>query len=149
MPAFPQRTILQFLQGFLLASLLLTSGCMSVATVALETMDENISVLRNENCKAAHLLFAKAYCQPRSRPADEAPLYCFRTLGDVNCHNVPDPYQMAKGSRGVMPQPLDSTLLKMPEGPPPNLPPSDLGIEPVLTSQDLRPGHRSHSISAK
>jgi len=78
------------------------TGCLSVASIAVETLDENVSIARDENCKTGHLLFGKSYCQSRRRPQEVAPLYCFQTLGGIDCHATPDPYAMTIPGR-VMP----------------------------------------------
>jgi hypothetical protein len=56
--------------------------------------DHVFSYVRDEDCRTTAYLETGHYCRPNPEPVTlvQEPLYCYRTLADVECHRVPDPF---------------------------------------------------------
>ncbi len=90
----------------LLASWLVQGGCTAtqltgaaagVDIVSLNTTkktigDHVVSGITGEDCSIISLAETGTYC-PEKIVVDRSRLYCYRTLGDVECHHIPDPYK--------------------------------------------------------
>jgi hypothetical protein len=52
-----------------------------------------IHALTGKDCVPLNLLAGKPACQDEEtkQAKDEKPIYCYRTLGQVDCHSDPDP----------------------------------------------------------
>ena len=100
----------------LAAALLLTlsagalGGCIMVpailVTSAIELVDETASLRLDMNCATTHLLLIEPYCRSRTVPNNQPPVYCFRTLGGVDCYAEDDPYGVGESSRVKPGRPL-------------------------------------------
>jgi hypothetical protein len=92
--------------GSLVAAMLLLAGCAAAPVVAgvagadyaqttatkKTLIDHVASSVTGEDCSVIAFSETGTYCQEKivvQRP----PIYCFKTLGDVECHNAPDPYR--------------------------------------------------------
>lgn len=64
------------------------TGCTSV--VVENVVDETLSAYAEADCAAKNLLFGEAICDKPDVGAPP-PVYCYNTLGDVECYDVPDP----------------------------------------------------------
>lgn len=90
----------------LLASWLTQSGCtatqltgaaVGVDMVSLNTTKKTIgdhvaSGITGQDCSIISLTETGTYC-PEKLVVDRSRLYCYRTLADVECHHIPDPYK--------------------------------------------------------
>ena len=94
---------------FLLAALAFTgivaSGCSgsSIAVMGADAMTQLASgrsitgnvihAFTGKDCVPMNILSGKPMCPEENTAAakDEAPVYCYRTLGQVDCHAEPDP----------------------------------------------------------
>jgi len=55
-------------------------------------IDHAVSSARGEECSIVQLEREGYYCK-ENIVVDRSNLYCTKTLGDVECHNLPDPYR--------------------------------------------------------
>lgn len=91
----------------LLALLPLAAGCTplgmvggAAATVDLVSlnstrktlMDHAASGLTGRDCSVISFSETGEYC-PEKVVVDRSDIYCYRTLADVECHHIPDPYR--------------------------------------------------------
>ncbi|MCF8468610.1 MAG: hypothetical protein K9G33_14515 [Sneathiella sp.] len=75
--------------GILLAATLLVSGC---STDVFKAVDKNISGLFGDSCSIANLSGGEDFCPSSKTTYVQAPVYCYKTLGSVNCYNEENPY---------------------------------------------------------
>jgi len=54
--------------------------------------DHVVSGVTGRNCSVISLEETGQYC-PEEVVVDRSNVYCYRTLADVNCHYIPDPYK--------------------------------------------------------
>ncbi len=76
------------LSAFALLVPLAATGCTSMLVESV--VDETLSAYAEADCAAKNLLFGEAICDRRPAAAPP-PVYCYNTLGDVECYDVPDP----------------------------------------------------------
>lgn len=92
----------------ILAFIPLLSGCLA-ATVANNTVgaiDLSISQKLAKDCSTLYVLAGEPYCQERLAEDVRDPVYCFRTLGGVDCYSETDPYAVSESSRVAAPMAL-------------------------------------------
>jgi hypothetical protein len=95
-----------FFLGMMLALLLGMSGC---TTAAIAVIDEKISQMTDQDCTTVNLMLGDSYCKDNKVRITQAPLYCYRTLGGVDCYGDKDPYAMAGTERAASTSELGST----------------------------------------
>ncbi len=83
--------------GLIAALLLLTAGCTVVAetvagSAALAIVDKAVSDYAGKECRLAALITTGSICKTVAAASQPDPVYCFRTLGAVDCYREPDPY---------------------------------------------------------
>ena len=78
-----------FVLGFLFLILSVTTGC---TTAAVAVIDEKMSQLTGEECTTVNIMFGEDYCRARQREIKQDPVYCYRSLGGVNCYSQKEPY---------------------------------------------------------
>lgn len=61
----------------------------SVTTIGRSPLDAAYSVLSGRDCSVVRLDQGKSYCRP-VEPPPEAPAFCTRSLGTVDCWQQPD-----------------------------------------------------------
>ncbi len=91
----------------LLALLPLAGACTPVAMVGMGTaaadgvsltstrktlVDHAVSGLTGKDCSVVSFSETGDYC-PEKVVVDRSDVYCYRTLADVECHHIPDPYR--------------------------------------------------------
>lgn len=54
--------------------------------------DHIVSAATGEDCSSVTFTETGRYC-PEKVVVDRSRLYCYRTLADVECHHIPDPYK--------------------------------------------------------
>lgn len=57
--------------------------------------DHVVSLVKDEDCRTTAYFETGHYCQPHAEEVVTVvrePVYCYRTLGDVDCHAMPNPY---------------------------------------------------------
>ena len=82
--------------GLLAALLSATAGCTMVAetvvgSVAVAVVDRVVSSYAGKECRVADLITTGTICKTAARSV-AAPVYCYRTLGGVDCYAEPDPF---------------------------------------------------------
>ena len=86
----------------LLAALAGLSGC---TELTLATVDAKMSELAEADCHYTDLLLTGTYCKSRQIEGKQAKLYCFRTIGGVDCYDQTDPYAINQSGRALQPTP--------------------------------------------
>lgn len=76
--------------GIVTAAALL-GGCAINATKKTE-VDHIVSAATGEDCSIISFYETGDYC-PEKVVVDRSNIYCYRTLADVDCHFLPDPYR--------------------------------------------------------
>lgn len=84
------------------------------AGVAVNRVEKRYDV----ECSVFNILEAGEYCVSRFKPTDRDEVYCFKSLGGVDCYAERDPYQLAGRSLPTAPRPLADP--RMPMAPPEN-----------------------------
>lgn len=83
--------MVRFLVFGLLASVLLsTSGC---TTAAVAVLDEKISQMTEMDCTSLNVIFGEAYCRDKNRSLKQEEIYCYKTLGGIDCYREENPYK--------------------------------------------------------
>jgi hypothetical protein len=94
---------------YLLGAGLALSGCL-VPTIAItsgiELVDQTASIRLDKDCSAMHIFTGEEYCLPHTVPSGRTPVYCFKTLGGIDCYDNPDPYAVAETDRAKPSQQL-------------------------------------------
>lgn len=62
------------------------------ATKKLPT-DHALSWATGRDCSIIHFEKEGEYCPPNPHPVDRSNMYCIKTLGDVECRELPDPFR--------------------------------------------------------
>jgi len=84
------------LRGALVVGALLTlTGCGAAVVAAL---DNAMSGATKSDCAISRVLRAEPLCKAEGPPPPEENVYCYRTLGIINCYRNEDPYG-TEGSR--------------------------------------------------
>ncbi len=75
--------------------LIAAAGC---AADTVEAIDAEVSEIIEMDCRVTYLFRGQRYCRQPEEP-ETAPLYCFRTLGGVDCYAEEDPYGVNRSGR--------------------------------------------------
>ena len=69
-----------------------TASAVSLTATKKTLIDHAASAMTGKDCSAIALEQTGQYC---STPmvVDRSNVYCYRTLADVDCHHIPDPYR--------------------------------------------------------
>ncbi|GLQ05456.1 hypothetical protein [Sneathiella chinensis] len=93
--------MIRLLSSLLLFTILgVTSGC---TTAAVAVIDEKVSQVMEEDCSTVNVMLGESYCRPRLKELVQEQVYCYRTLGGVDCYARENPYQTNASPR-VRPQ---------------------------------------------
>lgn len=87
--------------------LVAAAGC---AADTVEAIDAEVSGIVEKDCRVAYLFRGRRYCRQPEEP-EAPPLYCFRTLGGVDCYAEEDPYGVGRSGRARN-RPLTDTAKK-------------------------------------
>lgn len=77
----------------LLAAGAALAGCAAV--------DAQVSALTDRHCASSRLISGKSYCAA-PEAVGQSKLYCFKTLGDVDCYRAADPYGIGQTGRALV-----------------------------------------------
>ncbi|MBL4739831.1 MAG: hypothetical protein JKY12_02495 [Sneathiella sp.] len=88
--------------SFLLSILLGATGC---TTAAVAVIDEKISQMTDKDCTTVNIMLGDDYCRDKNRTIKQEEVYCYRTLGGVDCYREKNPYNTDKSPR-VQPSPV-------------------------------------------
>jgi hypothetical protein len=120
MPRLAAALLLTFSAGAL-------GGCIVVPTIlvtsAIELVDKTASLRLDMDCAATHIFIGDPYCRSNTVPNGIPPVYCYRTLGGVDCYGESDPYGVAESTTRVKPgRPLAAPHIVPTSAPPPPRP---------------------------
>jgi hypothetical protein len=93
---FCMNTVRSFGIATLIAATFLVGGC---STDVFKTVDQNVAGIFGETCSFTNLSSGKDFCPSKSEMFVQPPLYCYKTLGAVNCYNEENPYITEKSPR--------------------------------------------------
>jgi hypothetical protein len=87
-----------------------SSSCAPVVigTVAAGTLDAKLAQWTDGECSLEHIVVADGFCHTADAAKEPPPLYCFHSLGGVDCYAEADPYQVNPSGRVLSPPPLGS-----------------------------------------
>ncbi|WP_293948811.1 hypothetical protein [Sneathiella sp.] len=90
----------------LLAFAISTGGCSSDM---FKSADQKVAGAFGETCSFTHLSKGKEFCpEVEGEAVVQAPLYCYRSLGTVDCYSEPNPYLNERSPRVRKVPPLAS-----------------------------------------
>jgi hypothetical protein len=122
------------------------SGCL-VPTIAftsgIELVDQVASLRLERDCSAMHIFTAEEYCLPLTVPSGRTPVYCFKTLGGIDCYDSPEPYAIAEVERAKPSRPLAAPFPGDPIDDPRRNPPKP--YSPPFWPTTFEPFHRPDS----
>jgi len=75
---------------------LFTTGC---TTAAVAVIDEKISQMTDKECTSVNIMLGESYCRDKVRQIKQEPVYCYKTLGGVDCYAEKDPYENGTNER--------------------------------------------------
>jgi hypothetical protein len=78
----------------------------AIANNTIGAFDKSVSLKRDQDCSVLYLIDGAPYCRERLVPDHRKPVYCYRTMGGVDCYAEKDPYGSAQSGRVRPPQPL-------------------------------------------
>lgn len=113
------------------------------ASVAVEIVKAKIERRLEVTCNPLNLISDGSYCVSNYKPTDHQEVFCFKTLGGVDCYAEPDPYSLEGRQLPAAPRALADPRMPMsPPGrrPPPQVATAPVGMEPAM--QEEPPGER-------
>ncbi len=101
----------------ILGILLITGGCAQLAAsvvnqVAVATVDQKVSDILERDCNSYRFVRGGDYCEEQAFVDPGPQVYCYKTLGGVDCHEKPDPYKVSKHGRTNQPKELATPSYK-------------------------------------
>lgn len=72
------------------------SGCSSDI---FKTVDKNVAGIFGDSCSFTNLSSGDDFCPSKKETFVQPPLYCYKTLGSVNCYREENPYVTEKSLR--------------------------------------------------
>lgn len=88
------------------------------------------------SCSPFNLLSDGSYCVSNYKPTDRQEVWCFKTLGGVDCYGEPDPYSLQGRALPDEPRPLADP--RMPMSPPGRRAnPQQIAVMPIDQTQQL------------
>ena len=85
-----------FTTAVVLAAAFMASGCSSDM---FKTVDKKVAGIFGESCSFTNLSSGDDFCPTKREIFVQPPLYCYKTLGTVNCYNEENPYITEKSPR--------------------------------------------------
>jgi len=86
----------------MLSILIGATGC---TTAAVAVIDEKISQMTDQDCTTVNIMLGENYCRDKNRTIKQEEVYCYRSLGGVDCYRKENPYDTDKSPR-VQPSPV-------------------------------------------
>lgn len=111
--------------------------------VATEIVKTRLEHKLEVTCNMYNIITDGSYCVSNYKPSGRQEVYCFKTLGGVDCYAEPDPYSLEGRQLPAAPRVLADPRMPMtPPGrrPPPQLATAPVGMEPAM--QEDHPGER-------
>jgi hypothetical protein len=81
---------------YLIAFVFFLSAC---TTDIVKSVDEQMSELAGTKCSATNLSVGEDYCQAPKLEYIQVPVYCYKTMGGVDCYRKPNPYHAESAER--------------------------------------------------
>ena len=82
--------------SLLFAAALMTSGCSSDV---FKKVDQKVAGLFGESCSFTNLSSGNDFCMTEQEVHVQPEVYCYRTLGSVNCYAEENPYNTERSER--------------------------------------------------
>jgi len=112
--------------------------------VAAEIVKVRLERRLEVTCNMYNILTDGSYCVSNYKPTDRQEVYCFKTLGGVDCYAEPDPYSLEGRQLPAAPRLLADPRMPMtPPGrrTPPQVAAAPIGMEPAAV-QEEQPNER-------
>lgn len=103
--------------------------------LATEIVKTKIERRLEVTCNPLNLISDGSYCVSNYKPTDRQEVFCFKTLGGVDCYAEPDPYSLEGRQLPSPPRVLADPRMPMtPPGrrPPPQIATAPVGMEPMV-----------------
>ena len=81
---------------FIIGIAAMTSGCSSDV---FKSADKKVAGIFGESCSFANLSSGDDFCPTENKIYIQPSLYCYKSLGAVNCYTEQNPYQTEKSER--------------------------------------------------
>lgn len=91
--------------GCVVGSVVFLTAC---TTDIVKSFDQQISEYAGINCSATNLSSGEDYCQPPQQKFVQESVYCYKSMGGVDCYRRPNPYHTEKTKRVRQTQSLGS-----------------------------------------
>lgn len=102
--------------------------------VAAEIVKTRLERKLEATCNMYNIITDGSYCVSNYKPTDRQEVYCFKTLGGVDCYAEPDPYSLEGRQLPAPPRVLaDPRMPMIPPGrrPQPQIATAPVGMEPA------------------
>lgn len=109
------------------------AGQAAAIGLGLEVVKTKIERRMEMTCNPLNMISDGTYCVSNYKPTDRQEVWCFKTLGGVDCYGEPDPYSLAGRALPESPRPLADP--RMPMTPPGRRPPPQVAVAPVGMEQ--------------
>jgi hypothetical protein len=80
----------------LLSVMFIATGCTSAAVAVI---DEKVSQMTEKDCTTVNIMLGENYCRDKKLAIKQDPIYCYRTLGGIDCYARKDPYKSKEAPR--------------------------------------------------
>ncbi|WP_374465914.1 hypothetical protein [Ferrovibrio sp.] len=97
--------------------------------VGFELVKTRIERRLEVTCNPLNLVSDGTYCVSNYKPTDRQEVWCFKTLGGVDCYGEPDPYSLEGRALPAPPRPLADP--RMPMTPPGRRNPPQVAVAPT------------------
>ncbi len=75
--------------GLLAVLTISTTGC---TTAAVAVLDEKVSQMMDQDCTSLNIMLGESYCKEKRQEIKQEQVYCYKSLGSINCYDRKDPY---------------------------------------------------------
>lgn len=114
------------------------AGQAAVVGTAIEVAKIKVERRMEMTCNPLNLLSDGTYCVSNYKPTDRQEVWCFKSLGTVDCYGEPDPYSLAGRQLPAAPRPLADP--RMPMTPPGRHAPPQVAVAPAGMEQPAADG---------
>ena len=104
--------------------------------VGVELVKTRIERRLDVTCNPLNMISDGSYCVSNYKPTDRQEVWCFKTLGGVDCYGEPDPYSLEGRALPAPPRPLADP--RMPMTPPGRRNPPQVAVAPVGMQTDMQ-----------
>jgi hypothetical protein len=117
-----------------------------ILSVGYEIYKARVEKRLGMTCNIENVITEGSYCVSNFKPTDRQEVFCFKTLGGVDCYAEPDPYSLEGRQLPAAPRPLADP--RMPMTPPGRRPEPQLATMPydspgsIPSYPDSQPQHQ-------